>query len=58
MEATPFMFGFEFQLVIDAYKDIACLTQTMHGSIPTVAEEGSSAIMLRGPYGVILDITP
>lgn len=56
--SPPPMFGFEFQLAIDACKDIAGLIQTVRGSIPTVAEEGSSALMLREPYGVVLAIAP
>jgi acyl-CoA reductase-like NAD-dependent aldehyde dehydrogenase len=56
--SPPPMFGFEFQLAIDACKDIAGLIQTVQGSVPTVAEEGSTAMMLREPYGVVLGIAP
>lgn len=56
--SPPSMFGFEFQLAIDACKDIAGLIQTVQGTVPTTAEEGSSAMMLREPYGVVLGIAP
>jgi acyl-CoA reductase-like NAD-dependent aldehyde dehydrogenase len=56
--SPPPMFGFEFGLAIDACKDIAGLIQTVQGSIPTMAEEGSTALMFREPYGVVLGIAP
>lgn len=52
------MFGFEFQLAIDACKDIAGLIQTVQGGMPITSETGSTAIMLREPYGVVLGIAP
>ena len=56
--SPPPMFGFEFQGAIELCKDIAGLIQTIQGSVPTIAEEGSSAMMLKEPYGVVLAIAP
>lgn len=50
------MFDFESGLAADAFKHIAGLIPTVQGSIPTTAEEGSNALMLREPYGVVLGI--
>ena len=52
------MFEFTFGVAIDACKDIAGLIATVQGSVPTVAEEGSSAIVYKEPYGVVLGIAP
>lgn len=52
------MFEFTYGVAIDACKDAAGLIQTIEGSAPTVAEEGSSAIVFKEPYGVVLGIAP
>jgi acyl-CoA reductase-like NAD-dependent aldehyde dehydrogenase len=52
------MFELEFALTLEACKTIAGLIPTVQGTIPTVAEEGSSAMVFREPYGVVLGIVP
>jgi acyl-CoA reductase-like NAD-dependent aldehyde dehydrogenase len=54
---TP-MFEFTYGVAIDACKDAAGLIQTIEGSVPTVAAEGSSAVVYKEPYGVVLGIAP
>ena len=56
--AAAEFFGFEFALACDAFKAIAGLISSVQGSIPTPAEDGSSAMMFREPYGVVLAIAP
>jgi acyl-CoA reductase-like NAD-dependent aldehyde dehydrogenase len=52
------MFEFTYGLAIDACKDIAGLIPTIQGSAPTLAEEGTSAVVYKEPYGVVLGIAP
>jgi acyl-CoA reductase-like NAD-dependent aldehyde dehydrogenase len=52
------MFEFIFGLAVDACKDVAGLIQTIQGTAPTVAAEGSSALIYKEPYGVVLGIAP
>ena len=56
--SEPPMFQFIYNAAIDACKDIAGLISTVRGIVPTVAEEGSSAIVYKEPYGVVLGIAP
>lgn len=52
------MFDFTFGVAMDACKDAAGLIQTIHGTAPAVAGEGSSALVYKEPYGVVLGIAP
>ena len=52
------MFEFVYGLAMDVCKDIAGLISTIQGSVPTIAEEGSSAVVYKEPYGVVLGIAP
>ena len=52
------MFGFQYAATIDACKSLAGLSTFLAGSVPTVAEEGQSAIVYKEPYGVVLGIAP
>jgi len=52
------MFEFTYSIAIDACKDVAGLISTIQGSAPTVAEEGTSAVVYKEPYGVVLGIAP
>ena len=54
---APF-FTFLWAQAIEACKDVAGLIQTIAGSVPTVGEEGSNAIVYREPWGVVLGIAP
>jgi acyl-CoA reductase-like NAD-dependent aldehyde dehydrogenase len=52
------MFGFEFNLAVEACKSAAGLISAVRGSIPTVMDDGKSAMVFREPYGVVLSIAP
>jgi acyl-CoA reductase-like NAD-dependent aldehyde dehydrogenase len=52
------MFEFKYGLATDACKTIAGLISTVQGFVPVVAETGSSAIVFREPYGVVLGVAP
>ncbi|EED14750.1 aldehyde dehydrogenase, putative [Talaromyces stipitatus ATCC 10500] len=52
------MFDFEFGLAIQACKSVAGLISAVRGSVPTVCDEGKSAMVLREPFGVVLSIAP
>ncbi|KAJ4671496.1 hypothetical protein HRR95_006703 [Exophiala dermatitidis] len=53
------MFGFEHNLAYEACKTVAGLIQVATtSSMPVVSEEGSSALVLKEPYGVVLGIAP
>ncbi|ETN37938.1 uncharacterized protein HMPREF1541_07561 [Cyphellophora europaea CBS 101466] len=56
--AAESMFAFEFGLASNACKDIAGLIGAVQGTVPTVIDEGKSAIQIREPYGVCLGIAP
>lgn len=52
------MFGFEYNLAIEACKTVAGLLPAIQGTIPTSRDEGKSVIVLQEPYGVVLSIAP
>jgi len=56
--AMDSMFGFEFNLATEACRTVAGLISGVRGSVPTVTDEGKSAMVLREPYGVVLSIAP
>lgn len=56
--APESMFRFEFGLAYDSCLTLAGLIPTVQGTVPTLGEEGKSAMMLREPYGVCLGIAP
>lgn len=49
---------FVFALSIKMLRDIASRIPTICGSVPTCQEEGTSAIIYKEPYGVVLGIVP
>ncbi len=49
---------FVLALSIKMLKDIASRIPTICGSVPTCQEEGTSAIIYKEPYGVVLGIVP
>jgi acyl-CoA reductase-like NAD-dependent aldehyde dehydrogenase len=42
----------------DGLRDIAGRISSVHGEIPTIADPGSSALIIREPYGVIFSSAP
>jgi acyl-CoA reductase-like NAD-dependent aldehyde dehydrogenase len=61
MEETGGLRGFAeftFGLGLNFIKDFAGRLLSIEGTVPTVAEEGKSAIVVKEPYGVILGIAP
>lgn len=56
--APEAMFNFTFDNGVGMLRDIAGRLSSIEGSVPTVAEPGSSAMIIKEPYGVILGISP
>lgn len=57
--AAESMFAFEHNAAYEACKSIAGLIQVAStSSLPVVAEEGSQAMLVKEPYGVVLGIAP
>ena len=52
------MFGFEINLAMQACRSAAGLIAAVRGSVPTVTDQGKSAMVIREPYGVVLSIAP
>ena len=50
--------GFNLPTTIELIRDVAGRIATIQGSVPICAEEGTSAIVYKEPYGVILGIAP
>jgi acyl-CoA reductase-like NAD-dependent aldehyde dehydrogenase len=50
--------GFNVPLTIEMLKDVAGRISGIMGSIPVCASEGTSALVLKEPFGVILGIAP
>ena len=47
-----------FMLAVSFLKDFASRIPSIEGSVPTVAEEGRYAMVIKEPYGVILGVVP
>jgi acyl-CoA reductase-like NAD-dependent aldehyde dehydrogenase len=56
--ASPSWAGFNCHLALDLLIDVAGRISSISGSIPTTAAEGTSALIYKEPYGVILAIAP
>lgn len=56
--APEMMFNITFGTGVSLMRDIAGRLSTIEGSAPTLAGEGSSAIVYKEPYGVVLGIAP
>ncbi|KIX07602.1 uncharacterized protein Z518_02255 [Rhinocladiella mackenziei CBS 650.93] len=57
--ASESMFAFEHNLAYEACLSVAGLVQVATTStMPVVQEEGSSAMLIKEPYGVVLGIAP
>lgn len=55
---SGFSSGFNVPLAAEMMRDVAGRTSTIMGSIPTCAEEGTSALVVKEPYGIVLGIAP
>lgn len=56
--ASPAWAGFNLHVAIDMIKDVAGRISSIEGMLPSTADEGLGAMVLREPYGVILAIAP
>ncbi|EXJ85860.1 hypothetical protein A1O1_06229 [Capronia coronata CBS 617.96] len=57
--AAESMFAFEYNLAYEACMSVAGLVQVATTStMPVVAEEGRTAMVIKEPYGVVLGIAP
>ncbi|KAF2679853.1 aldehyde dehydrogenase [Lentithecium fluviatile CBS 122367] len=56
--APAFSSGFNVPLTAEMFKDVAGRCSTITGIIPTCAQEGTSALVVKEPYGVVLGIAP
>ena len=50
--------GFNVPTSVEMLRDVAGRIVTIAGSVPVCGEEGTSAIVYREPYGVVLGIAP
>jgi acyl-CoA reductase-like NAD-dependent aldehyde dehydrogenase len=55
---APFWAEFNLTVSIDIIKDVAGRIATLGGIIPATADENTSALVVKEPYGVILAIAP
>ncbi|KAF2822532.1 salicylaldehyde dehydrogenase [Ophiobolus disseminans] len=56
--ASPFADGFNVPKMADMLRDVAGRLSTVMGHIPTCEEEGTSALIVKEPLGVVLAIAP
>jgi len=56
--APAFSSGFNVPLTAEMFKDVAGRCSTITGIIPTCSQEGTSALVIKEPYGVVLGIAP
>ena len=47
-----------FMLAVSFLKDFASRIPSIEGSVPTVAEEGRYAMVIKEPYGVVVGVVP
>ncbi|OCL07377.1 aldehyde dehydrogenase [Glonium stellatum] len=50
--------GFNIPLTVEMLRDVAGRISGIMGSIPVCASEGTSALVLKEPFGVVLGIAP
>ena len=55
---AAFSTGFNVPLAAEIMRDAASRITSIHGAIPTCDQEGTSALVIKEPYGVILSIAP
>jgi acyl-CoA reductase-like NAD-dependent aldehyde dehydrogenase len=56
--ADAFSSGFNVPKAADMLRDVAGRLSAVMGHIPTCEEEGTSALIVKEPYGVVLGIAP
>jgi acyl-CoA reductase-like NAD-dependent aldehyde dehydrogenase len=56
--AEAFSTGFNVPLTVEMLRDVAGRISTVTGCIPTCANEGTSALVIKEPFGVVLGIAP
>lgn len=56
--AAAFSSGFNVPLTAEMFKDVAGRISSISGTIPTCAQDGTSALVVKEPYGVVLGIAP
>jgi acyl-CoA reductase-like NAD-dependent aldehyde dehydrogenase len=56
--APNFSSGFNVPLAAEMFKDVAGRCTTIGGYIPTCSQEGTSALVVKEPFGVVLGIAP
>ncbi|KAI8932483.1 hypothetical protein NX059_010667 [Plenodomus lindquistii] len=57
--AVPgFSSGFNIPKTAEMLRDVAGRLSTIQGAIPTCEDEGTSALLVKEPYGVVLGIAP
>jgi acyl-CoA reductase-like NAD-dependent aldehyde dehydrogenase len=50
--------GFNVPLTAEMFKDVAGRISSIAGVLPTCSQEGTSALVIKEPWGVILGIAP
>lgn len=50
--------GFNVPVSADGLRDVAGRIGTIEGTVPTCSEDGTSALVVKEPFGVILGIAP
>lgn len=56
--ASPAWAGFNLHVAIDMIKDVAGRISSVEGTLPSTADEGLGAMVLKEPFGVVLAIAP
>lgn len=55
---VPFSAGFNVPLAAEMLRDVAGRIGTIMGHIPVCEQEGTEALVVKEPYGVVLGIAP
>jgi acyl-CoA reductase-like NAD-dependent aldehyde dehydrogenase len=53
-----FSSGFNVPLAVEMFKDVAGRISSISGTLPVCSEEGTGALVVKEPYGVVLAIAP
>lgn len=56
--ASPFADGFNVPKCADMLRDVAGRLTSIQGTIPSCEQEGTSALIVKEPFGVVLAIAP
>lgn len=55
---SPFADGLNIPKCADVLRDVAGRLTSIQGTIPSCEQEGTSALIVKEPYGVVLAIAP